>query len=342
MKKNGKSIQMALALLAVGTLLLNGCSAAKPAEKKSIRIGVTLYRGEDAFINNIRSSLEEKAKEYEQQTGIKVNLEIMDPKGNQNTQNSQVDRFLSLEYDAICVNMVDRSAASYVINKAMDVGTPVVFFNREPVEEDMKRWEHLYYVGEDARESAVLQGEILVDAYQENPGSLDLNEDGTVGYVMLEGERSHQDSLIRTEWSVQTMRDGDIPLEKLTGGSANWDRSQAAALMEQWIHQFGDAIEVVICNNDEMALGAAEALERAGDTRGVKVVGIDGTPQGIEGLKSGKLYGTVQCDSDEYAEVIFEIAASEALGQNVQEKVELEEGTYYQCSQKALTVADLP
>ena len=314
----------------------------KPAEKKSIRIGVTLYRGEDAFINNIRSSLEEKAKEYEQQTGIKVNLEIMDPKGNQNTQNSQVDRFLSLEYDAICVNMVDRSAASYVINKAMDAGTPVVFFNREPVEEDMKRWEHLYYVGEDARESAVLQGELLVDAYQENPGSLDLNEDGTVGYVMLEGERSHQDSLIRTEWSVQTMRDGGIPLEKLTGGSANWDRSQAAALMEQWIRQFGDAIEVVIGNNDEMALGAAEALERAGDTRGVKVVGIDGTPQGIEGLKSGKLYGTVQCDSDEYAEVIFEIAAAEALGQNVQEKVELEDGTYYQCSQKALTVADLP
>ena len=342
MKKSGKSIQMVLALLAAGTLLLNGCSAAKPAEKKSIRIGVTLYRGDDAFINNIRSSLEEKATEYEQQTGIKVNLEIMDPKGNQNTQNSQVDRFLSLEYDAICVNMVDRSAASYVINKAMDAGTPVVFFNREPVEEDMKRWEHLYYVGEDARESAVLQGELLVDAYQENPGSLDLNEDGTVGYVMLEGERSHQDSLIRTEWSVQTMRDGDIPLEKLTGGSANWDRSQAAALMEQWIRQFGDAIEVVICNNDEMALGAAEALERAGDTRGVKVVGIDGTPQGIEGLKSGKLYGTVQCDSDEYAEVIFEIAAAEALGQNVQEKVELEDGTYYQCSQKALTVADLP
>ena len=81
MKKSGKSIQMVLALLAAGTLLLNGCSAAKPAEKKSIRIGVTLYRGDDAFINNIRSSLEEKAKEYEQQTGIKVNLEIMDPKG---------------------------------------------------------------------------------------------------------------------------------------------------------------------------------------------------------------------------------------------------------------------
>ena len=102
MKKSGKSIQMALALLVAGTLLLNGCSAAKPAEKKSIRIGVTLYRGDDAFINNIRSSLEEKAKEYEQQTGSKVNLEFMDPKGNQNPQNSQVERFLSLEYDDLC------------------------------------------------------------------------------------------------------------------------------------------------------------------------------------------------------------------------------------------------
>ena len=334
----------AAAVIAVlaGTMIMKNNGGEKKEDKKSIRVGVALYRGDDPFINNIRSKLEEKAKSYEKGTGVKVVMDVADAKGNQNTQNSQVDRFISLGVDVICVNMVDRSAASYVINKAMDAGTPVVFFNREPVEEDMKRWEHLYYVGEDARESAVLQGELLVDAYQENPGSLDLNGDGTVGYVMLEGERSHQDSLIRTEWSVQTMRDGDIPLEKLTGGSANWDRSQAAALMEQWIRQFGDAIEVVIGNNDEMALGAAEALERAGDTRGVKVVGIDGTPQGIEGLKSGKLYGTVQCDSDEYAEVIFEIAASEALGQNVQEKVELEEGTYYQCSQKALTVADLP
>lgn len=342
MNKSRKYVRIAMLLLAAGGILLTGCDSRKSEEKKSVRIGVTLYRGDDAFINSIRSNLEIKAKEYEQETGIKVNLEVVDPKGNQNTQNSQVDRFLSLEYDAICVNMVDRSAASYVINKAMDADVPVIFFNREPVEEDMKRWGHLYYVGEDARASAVLQGELLIDAYRENPKSLDLNGDGTVGYVILEGERSHQDSLIRTEWSIQTMRDGHIPLEKLTGESANWDRSQAGALMDQWIRQFSDEIEVVICNNDEMALGAAEALDRAGDTRGVKIVGIDGTPQGLDGIKNGKIYGTVQCDSVEYADVIFEIAAAEALGQNVQEKVKLEDGNYYQCGQKAITAVNLP
>ena len=60
-------------------------------------------------------------------------------------------------------------------------------------------------------------------------------------------------------------------------------------------------------------------------------------PQGLEGLKTGKLFGTVQCDSEEYADVIFEIAAAESLGQNVQDQVELKQGKYYQCSQMALT-----
>jgi len=266
-----------------------------------------------------------------------VVMDIVDAKGNQNTQNSQVDRFISLGYDAICVNLVDRSVASNIINKAMDASLPVVFFNREPVEEDMRRWEKLYYVGENAKESATLQGNILVDAYKKDPSSLDLNGDGKVSYVLLEGENSHQDSLIRTEWSIQTLKDGGVPLEKITGGIANWDRSQASAWMEQWLLEYPDEVEVVICNNDDMALGAADAVERKGNLRPVKIVGIDGTPQGLEGLRTGKLFGTVQCDSQEYANVIFEIAAAESLGQNVQEIVKLDRDKYYECSQKALT-----
>lgn len=335
-------ISGAVLILALGGFFLQQTRREEQKEKTTLRIGVALYRGDDPFINNLRLKLEEKAKRYEIATGIKIVMEMADPKDNQNTQNSQVDRFLSLGYDAICVNMVDRSAASYVINKAMDADIPVVFFNREPVEEDMKRWERLYYVGEDAKESAVLQGNILLDAYREAPGSLDLDGNGRVSYVLLEGESSHQDSLIRTEWSVQTLKNGGVPLEKLTGGIANWDRSQAAALMDQWLEEYPEEIELVICNNDEMALGAADSLERSGSVRQVKVVGIDGTPQGIEGLKTGKLFGTVICDSEEYADVIFEIAAAEALGQNVQEKVELKDGKYYQCGQKAVTAKEFP
>ncbi len=159
-------------------------------KKTSLRIGVLLYRGDDTFIGTLRNSMEQAAKEYEKETGVRVTLDVRDAKRNQLTQNSQAERMIDLGCDVLCVNMVDRSAASGVIDQAMESDIPIVFFNREPVAEDMNRWEKLYYVGADAKESAVLEGQILVDAYQKNPSTLDRNGDGVVSYVLLEGRRT--------------------------------------------------------------------------------------------------------------------------------------------------------
>ena len=311
--------------------LLTGCAGTKGAEeKKSIRIGVSLYRGDDTFLNNIRGELERCAKDFEQEKGVKVTLDIQDARGNQNTQNDQVERFLALGCDVLCINPVDRTAASVLIDKAMAAQTPVIFFNRQPVEEDMDRWDRIFYVGAEAKSSAVLQGSIVVDGYRKNPEKLDLNGDGVVSYVLLEGESSHQDSLIRTEWSVQTLKDGGVPIEKLTGGNANWERSQASALMEQWLEKYPGRIELVICNNDDMALGAIDAMERAG-MEGIAVVGIDGTTPGLAAVESGKLMGTVAIDRTQYAGAILAIATGEALGWEPDAKLEFEDGKYYQC-----------
>lgn len=320
-----------LALCFAGLRLYRQEESREPEKKTSMRIGVLLYRGDDTFISTIRAALEKQAKEYEQASGIKVTLDIVDAKSSQSTQNSQVERLISLGCDALCVNMVDRSAASVIIDKAMAAEIPVVFFNREPVEEDMNRWEKLCYVGTDPKESAVLQGKILVDAYQRDPNLLDHNEDGIVKYVLLEGESNHQDSLIRTEWSIQTLKDAGVPLEKLTGGIANWERSQASALMEQWLEEYPDQIELVICNNDDMALGAIDAMERRKVPRNsIKLVGIDGTPVGQEAVQEGSLFGTVESDKEEYARVIFRLASGLVLGENVKEK-------YDWCSQRVYT-----
>lgn len=308
----------ALVLAVCGGLLVYGNRENGEEPRTSMRIGVLLYRGDDTFISTLRGAIEEQTKEYELQSGIKVTLDIMDAKGSQLTQDSQADRLISLECDALCVNMVDRSAASGVIDKAMEAGIPIVFFNREPVEEDMNRWDKLYYVGADPRESAVLQGQILVNAYQENPRTLDENGDGLVSYVLLEGESSHQDSLIRTEQSIQTLKDGGVPIERITGGIANWERSQASALMEQWLSEYPGEIELVIANNDDMALGAIDAMERNGVLTGtIQVVGIDGTPAGLEAIRAGKLLGTVESDRQAYAEAIFETARQLVMGETV-------------------------
>ncbi len=325
-----------LAVLLGFCMVLTGCQGAGEEEKKnSIRIGISLYRGDDIFINNIRNELEEKAKEYEREKGIKVTLDIQDAKGSQNTQNNQVDRFISLGCDVLCVNPVDRMDASVIIDKAMNAEVPVVFFNRQPVEEDMNRWDQLYYVGLDAKETAVNQGKMVVDLYREKPSAVDLNDDGVVSYVLLEGESSHQDSLIRTEWSIRTLKDGGVPIEKITGGIANWERSQASALMEQWLGAYPDKIELVVSNNDDMALGAVDALERAGIT-GVNVVGIDGTTPGIEAVESDRLLGTVSANKETYANAILELAASRAMGEELPREYPLVDGTYYWAPQEIL------
>lgn len=335
--KRGKRRGAWLLCLFAACLFLTACSASgEEEEKKSIRIGVSLYRGDDTFINNIRTELEAKAKKYEQENGIKVTLDIQDAKGSQNTQNNQVERFISLGCDVLCINPVDRMDASVIIDKAMTAEVPVVFFNRQPVEEDMNRWDKLYYIGVDAKETAILQGQMVVDFYRKQPEKIDINGDGVVNYVLLEGESSHQDSLIRTEWSIKTLKDGGVPIEKITGGIANWERSQASALMEQWLDEYPNTIELVVSNNDDMALGAIDALERAG-VSGVNVIGIDGTTPGVEALESGKLLGTVSANKEAYAGAIMGMAISCALGEETPENYSLTDGIYYWASQEILT-----
>ena len=324
MKKINLSVLIAAAAVAaVGGLWFYGTKDVGREEKKTaLRIGVLLYRNDDTFIGTLRNSLEQAAKDYEKETGIRVALDVRDAKRNQITQNSQAERMIDLDCDVLCVNIVDRSAASGIIDKAMEADTPIVFFNREPVAEDMNRWEKLYYVGADAKESAVLEGQILVDAYKKNPSSLDRNGDGVVSYVLLEGETNHQDSLIRTEWSIQTLKDGGVPIRRITGGIANWEKNQASALMEQWLSEYGTEIELVIANNDDMALGAIDAIERAGIVTGpIKLVGIDGTPAGQDAFREGKLFGTVESSKEIYAKRIFDTAEELAMGKEVtQEK----------------------
>ncbi len=328
--------KMWLCLFFAAMLLLGGCAPVRGSDQKdSIRIGVSLYRVDDTFINNIRSEFERCVKDYEQATGTKIVLDIQAAKGNQNTQNNQVERFLSLGCDVLCINPVDRMAVSSMIDQAMSADVPVIFFNRQPVEEDMNRWDQLYYVGVDAKETAILQGNIIADQYKKDPGSLDRNGDGVISYVLLEGESSHQDSLIRTEWSIQTLKDHRVPIEKVTGGIANWERSQASALMEQWLEQYPDQIELVISNNDDMALGALDAMERM-EIRNIQVVGIDATEPGMEAVLDGKMMGTVSSDKESYARVIFEMALDKAMGGDIRPEITLTDGKYYWCTQEII------
>lgn len=299
---------------------------------ENIRIGVAVFKTSDVFMSTMISSIEEMAKRCEQENDVKIRIDISDGREDQIIQNTQIEKYIDLDYDVICVNMVDRTMAAAIIDKAKAADIPLVFFNREPVEEDMFRWDRIYYVGADAKESGVLQGEIVVDAYREDASTIDRNQDGTVQYVILEGESGHQDSLIRTEWSVQTLKNAGIKVEKLAGGIANWDRNQGRGLMKKWASEYGDQIELVISNNDDMALGAIDTLEEMGIAN-VAVVGIDSIPQAVEAIKQGKLLGTVINDNEIQAKAIVDIAYALSKDQEVEEVVELDRDKYIRVKQ---------
>lgn len=302
---------VAIFLMLLLSLGLSSCNNA--SGRDAIKIGVSIYKGDDTFISAMMDSFMEAAAAFEENTGVRVNISIADAGESQATQNEQIGRFLSLSYDVLCVNLVDRTDAGSIIDRARDAGIPVVFFNREPVQEDMLKWDKILYIGSDARESAKLEAQIVINRFRVDPRSVDTNGDGIIQYIMLEGERRHQDAIIRTEVSVETLKQEGFQMEKLDGGIANWNRDQAAALTETYLTSYGDRIELIICNNDDMALGAADAVERLG-LNFYCIVGIDGTDKGLDAVKEGKILGTVVMDLPAHGNAIFEAAYAFATG----------------------------
>ena len=307
MKKHGFIISMAIFVIALVVGFISMMSRVASPKKNVIKIGLCLYRFDDTFISNVRQEIEEYAKEYEKEHDIKINLEVVDARDNQNTQNHQVERFVSLDYDVLLINVVDRFAASNMIETAVGANIPIVFFNRKPVDDDLNRADNIYYVGAGPKSAGIEQAKIIINAYNENPHSIDIDGDGVINYVLLEGEPSHQDSLVRTEWVIKTLQENNIPINKLSGAIGNWERAQGSALMEDFLNKYSN-IDLVISNNDDMGLGAIDAIERNNNIKGIKVVGIDGTKEALEAINEGKLLGTIESDKKEYAKAVVEIA----------------------------------
>ena len=155
---------------------------------------------------------------------------------------------------------------------------PIIFFNREPVEEDLMRWDKLYYVGGKAKQSGELQGELAANYIKDNK-KVDRNNDGKIQYVILEGEMGHQDAIIRTESVVECLKANGIALEKLSYQIANWNRAQAQTRMMQLIGEEGlkavqeGKIAATVYNDKE---GQAKAM--------VKLITAAVTGKGMENI----------------------------------------------------------
>lgn len=299
-------------------LLFNLCACGNAGEKKAkkkIKIGVTLYDSYDTFLTGYMRAFDKEVAEKRAE-GYEVNVLQYNAAGSQAMQNEQVEEMLQNSCDVLCVNLVDRTAPSEIIDMAKKKDVPVIFFNRELVEEDLNQWNKLYYVGADAKQSGILQGELVLedvkDAEKEGqlPPELDRNGDGKLQYLIFEGEAGHQDSIMRTDYVVSTIQDAGIPLDRLDYSIANWSRAEAQSKMMQLYPEFQGKIELILSNNDDMALGVIDAYDKIGVQKDLRpwIYGIDGTKAGLAAIEKGSMRATVYNDEVGQSKALFRIA----------------------------------
>ncbi len=316
------------------TGMLSGCGKKAP-ESNEIKIGVCCYDQYDTFLSQLIKCFEKCVEDG-------VNVEYVYASQSQIAQNEQVEKLIAKGVDVLCVNLVDRTAPNTIIELAKKADVPIIFFNRELVEEDITQWPKLYYIGSDAFESGRMQGELAANMIRRESSKADKNGDGRIQYVVLEGEAGHQDAIVRTEYSVNTLIDEGVEVDKVGYAIANWNRAQAQTKMAQLIERNGDGIELVLANNDDMALGAVDAYNSAkisADERPL-IFGIDGTDVGLEAVVNKTIMGTIYNDKEGQARAMYDLAMALAKGESVS-SLNLEDGRYIRTHYEKVDAANV-
>ena len=306
-------------VLCMAVQFLCACSDKSAVVSEKLHIGVTYYNQSDTFLNGLLEGFRQELETLKKDD-LELTMTVRDAAGSQRTQNDQVKELIDAGCSVLCVNLVDRAEPSEIIDLARDNDVPIIFFNREPVAEDLMQWEKLYYVGAYAEQSGIMQGELAAEAIQSDD-TIDRNKDGKIQYVVLEGEAGHQDAIIRTENAVDTLKNSGIELEKLSYQIANWNRAQAQNRMEQLVSQYHDEIELVLANNDDMALGAIDAYKKLNYTESTLPVffGIDGTDVGLQAIVDDDMWGSVYNDKEGQAEAMAKLAVAVITGDGMNE-----------------------
>ena len=286
--------------------------------RQPVKVGLISKDLTDDYLVFIRQDLEDIQKKNKG----KVEFTFYDSKSELAIQNENIDKALKEGINLILLDIVDTRATQEVINKIKQDNIPVIMFNREPLTMDpIKSYSRALYIGTDSKQAGTLQGEMLVDAWNNNKESIDKNRDNIMQYVMLQGERYNKVPIERTKYSVLTIQQAGIKTEELALRVCDWNTDVARNATEALILKYGDKIEVIIANDDTMAIGAIQALQTYGYNKGdktktIQVVGVDGVPEAIELISKGMMLGTAVQDPNDMAETLYTVGINLVYNKN--------------------------
>lgn len=314
------ALACALAGFSMGSSALAADSQAKATNDNSIK--VFYYSLNDLYISQLSSYLQDLSLSQD------IKLVQFDANDDLVRQLNQLKTSLgtSKAKNPVLVNPVDNQNGLAALKTAKQRGVPVIFFNRSPSLDSLKTYKDAWYIGTKSSNAGVFQAEIVQEYLKAHP-EMDRNKDGVISYVMIKGESGHQDTDARTNAFIRTMIDKNIEIKPVETLYASWSQTRAQNLMTNLISEKGiNSIELVVSNNDAMALGAllalqAEGYNREDKSRFIPIVGIDALPRALDEVERGTLIGTVYNDYASTADVMLRIARAYLDKQPIDEKL---------------------
>lgn len=340
MKKIG--LILILAVLSATLAFAGGNQA-----RSNVRVDAFWYLFSDTFLASVRNEMTSAF------SGGGITLQHHDANNTQATQVQQIQTALTRGTNLLIVNIVTTGsddAAMTIVELARNANVPLIWFNREVSNAVVAAYDNSVFVGTDANEAGVMQGQAIAefllqgDNWTGNNSNFDLNNDGRINYVMFRGEHGNAEAFGRTLYSVQeanrllaasnrTLVLAPSPANSVStmypddGISnfflyANWSAAEAERLMGTAMsaHSLTNgAIELIIANNDDAALGAIAAMNQQGfntgdATRFIPVFGVDATAPAQEAIRGGRMTGTIGQDGAGMATTILHLAQNIANG----------------------------
>lgn len=292
-----------------GLLLGAAFSAAMSTSAMAENIGVSMALFDDNFLTVLRNGMIDYAKTLDG-----VSLQVEDAQNDVAKQQSQIQNFIAAGVDAIIVNPVDTDATAAMSKIAAEANIPLVYVNREPVNVN-ELPEKQAFVASDERESGTLETKEICRLLKE-AGKTEAN------IVVMMGELSNQAARQRTQDVHDVIATPDCSFMKIVEEqTANWQRTQGADLMSNWLSA-GLKFDAVVSNNDEMAIGAIQAMKAAGmDMKTMIVGGVDATQDALAAMAAGDLDVTVFQNAAGQGKGAVDTALKIAKGEKVEQKV---------------------
>lgn len=258
-------------------LIFSGCSSnnSSNSSNKRVRILFSMSDDSDAF----RHTLSENAKTYAQSQNVE--LVVKDAAGSVEKQVEHMKDAVSEGYNVIICAIVNPDTALQLKKSAGEL--PIIFINSAP-NDDMLEVNKYIFVASNEMVAGRFQAENVIES---------LKNKGEAKVVLFRGEEGHSATIGRTKAVKQTFKENDVNAKYVFEDSANWSRKGAKEMFNVFLST-NKEFDVVICNNDEMALGVIDALkENKIDPASVPVLGIDATTDGCNAIIDGSMRLTV-------------------------------------------------